>query len=178
MNPTMNHGVGEMQSSAKQLLHDHCHSLGTRLDSGVCDSFQSNCTSLGSTGSQATSLTSESDQTSLTDEPKLLSSDSGFGSLDKVPSLHRQLQALHIAEPLIEEPNIITLAQLKARTKAQKLADLESYDFNSSEEIPAKDQTVSENRCDSGLCESLRCSSLTEEEERPPHFEQDKDGDT
>ena len=166
------------------------HDPKDRLDSGICESFQSDSLRSDSIGSTGTKSIDSNDvrfkcQRNPQQPPKQATKLDTWFSDHKKLSLDettQQLEELKIEEPSTEIPQqsffrseIITLEQLKARTKEQKLRDLEHYDFNTFVESKPKE---SEERCDSGLCEGARCSSLTEEEERPPHFQQDADGDT
>ena len=76
---------------------------------------------------------------------------------------------------LVKRRPVIKLAQLKNRTKEQKLADLASYDFHTTEELPLRSSihcTEIENE------RTLWKSVIADEKKRPTQFKQNAEGDT
>ena len=159
----VDHGFGQMQRSdrtPKDIILNigtHTEEPGMRFDSGLCCSYQSMADSMQSRTDSIRSIRDPVSSNGLfneqpTSDTRLVSTDSALGSID-APSLNQiKLQNLQIGETQEEpceqprlERKVITLAQLKARTKAQKIAYLASYDFNTTEEIPGKSKKRKEN---------------------------------
>ena len=188
----MDHGLGEMQCSGTgRLDHNLAKSAiedSSWMDSGVNLSFRSDSSRLNS--KEFDKHQNISFQKSLiTSMAPLLEStsfDSGCApSIEKVPSLNTQLQNLRLEEEKESGPvpapvpataqapptwRPMTFAELRGRTKEQKLRDMDCSNMRHTKEVRPRPPRQSDNLD----CYSIRCSSLTEEEEeRPQHFQQD-----
>jgi hypothetical protein len=172
-------GLGQEQSAGKpvQSKGKEAHDNDSRVDSvdsGYCDSFRSHIDSVEEDNARQTSVESLASIEERHETPSI------SHELRETPSLNQELQKLQIQDqpqPPQQPPQqpkkerkVITLAQLRARTKEQALRDFASYDFGTTEEIKEKPKPE--------VIDPRICASLIAEVERPPQFEQDADGDT